>query len=737
MALPSISLHQDRSIITETLSKTGVDVEVSFLPELCRDSLSNMMDEEDKDYDIVFLTGAGTSWDQKSFLLEDGYGMADYVDLTTIRLVIPKVPKLMIVVGQFGDEFAKILVEEGVCPVVFLFDDTIAEGSSTFSPFVQTLIAAIVDSMGKENLDVVARRSMEAFKSEHPACDNFVKLYIALRAIAPAGSLKLNQGACRLSERNGCAAMRTRQSARVHHNMAYDGRSEIMVSVLDAFDRRCTHTAALLHGPSGCGRTELMAQLSLWYLDREKVSHVLWCNCDEQSDMSHQVTSLETFFELAGGMMKLGIAGRPLADMRENEVLRALKSNKVIIVFDDWHALREEARMELACFFKKMPANVRLLISCRGYDHSLAVKHSMELLKKCNVEFLPVAVPNIKGGDAQRMFFLHMERCKYGDTHHPKIVYENPYLRTGQCSQLGDLDPEEFEALKDLCGSKLGQEGQAHVLATMMLASCASEASVNQCVTLYQDERCKDYGYSLDLNFDCLEDCEDERHQNVDRILWPALCVAHFFLTDRHRDILIRMMYAGIPLTADELATMSQDTPAAIEALNNMLFNFRLIWKTPMGLYYVIPAAIDVLQPLIFYFSNLRGAWAELVTAKHLKMLFISEKLDKAENSGESLFLLYQGYEVLLRKWFWDWDRGGIAPPGGFEASLDGRYSTIRGIPEHYTQTRDLLKQPHILAGKRDMQKVAAELLSGQLFAIGEYELSKKIMRWITLVSKK
>ena len=33
----------------------------------------------------------------------------------------------------------------------------------------------------------------------------------------------------------------------------------------------------------------------------------------------------------------------------------------------------------------------------------------------------------------------------------------------------------------------------------------------------------------------------------------------------RHRDILIRMMYAGIPLTADELATMSQDTPAAIE----------------------------------------------------------------------------------------------------------------------------------------------------------------------------
>ena len=53
-------------------------------------------------------------------------------------------------------------------------------------------------------------------------------------------------------------------------------------------------------------------------------------------------------------------------------------------------------------------------------------------------------------------------------------------------SQLGSLNPEEFEALKDLCGSKLGQEGQAHVLATMMLASCASEASVNECVTLYQ-----------------------------------------------------------------------------------------------------------------------------------------------------------------------------------------------------------------------------------------------------------
>eukprot|EP00960_Hanusia_phi_P064190 765722-Hanusia_phi.AAC.1 len=203
--------------------------------------------------------------------------------------------------------------------------------------------------------------------------------------------------------------------------------------------------------------------------------------------------------------VKLGIAGKPLLDMRESEVLRALRSNKVIVVFDDWQALREEARLELSCFFKKLPANWTLpyvVSQC----NSLAVRRSMDMLKKCNIEFLSVAVPNIKGSDAQRMFYLHMERCKYGESHHPEISFENPFVRTGQCrfaklfscsclpailsarsfSQLGNLSAEDFEALKAFCGSELGYEGEAHVLATMMLAACASESSVQECIMLYQ-----------------------------------------------------------------------------------------------------------------------------------------------------------------------------------------------------------------------------------------------------------
>ena len=50
------------------------------------------MDIEDKAIDVVFLCGAGTSWDNLKIIAEDGFGTADFVDLQTLPLVVPQVP---------------------------------------------------------------------------------------------------------------------------------------------------------------------------------------------------------------------------------------------------------------------------------------------------------------------------------------------------------------------------------------------------------------------------------------------------------------------------------------------------------------------------------------------------------------------------------------------------------------------------------------------------------------------
>ena len=58
------------------------------------------MDVEDRAPDVVCLCGAGTSWDNKAIITEDGFGSADFVDLQTLQLVLPRRPKLLVAVGQ-------------------------------------------------------------------------------------------------------------------------------------------------------------------------------------------------------------------------------------------------------------------------------------------------------------------------------------------------------------------------------------------------------------------------------------------------------------------------------------------------------------------------------------------------------------------------------------------------------------------------------------------------------------
>ena len=35
--------------------------------------------------------------------------------------------------------------------------------------------------------------------------------------------------------------------------------------------------------------------------------------------------------------------------------------------------------------------------------------------------------------------------------------------------------------------------------------------------------------------------------------------------------------------------------------------------------------------------------------------------------------VLYEAYLSLTQRWYMEWERGGMVPPGGYEACLDGR----------------------------------------------------------------
>ena len=48
----------------------------------------------------------------------------------------------------------------------------------------------------------------------------------------------------------------------------------------------------------------------LWYLDRSRLSAAIWANCDAQSDVAHYVHDLDSFYDLCGALLQLGMAGR-------------------------------------------------------------------------------------------------------------------------------------------------------------------------------------------------------------------------------------------------------------------------------------------------------------------------------------------------------------------------------------------------------------------------------------------
>jgi hypothetical protein len=273
IAFPSVSLHVDRHKIVHALSSCGADIEITHVPEFTRDAISTAMDVEDKTPDVVFLCGAGTSWDNAQLIVEDGFGTADFVDLQSLQLVIPKRPKLLVAVGAYCKEFGETAVELGVCSTVLVLDDSFPPGASDSFELLALLFKELLRANGSQDVASVVKQSIQAMEERRPgSTKKYARAYTALRAVAPVERMVCKQGSCRVKDTQGSAAIRAQQNPRVFRNRIFDGRSQVMHDMIDAMEKRCTHNRVVLYGGSGAGRSELAAQLMLWYLDRSPSS---------------------------------------------------------------------------------------------------------------------------------------------------------------------------------------------------------------------------------------------------------------------------------------------------------------------------------------------------------------------------------------------------------------------------------------------------------------------------------
>ena len=289
--MPSISLHLDRHKIMSILSATGISVEMSSLPQFTRNGISTAFDENGGPPDVLFLCGSGTSWDADRLIVEDGFGSADFLDFADLKLVIPEQPKILIAIGAFSDRFGHSVVEEAVAPITLILDDTgigARDGYQMLALFLTELLRNHGFTSASEVKTIFDSVAVQTHSHEQSQETSLIRLYAAHAAIAPVIPLKLYAGNCRVRDSHGIASLRAKQSWRVFRQISFEGRSPIMSKIINAIEKNCTHTIVLLHGESGCGRTELAAQIMLWYLDRAKLTCALWGNCDTQSDVIHQ-----------------------------------------------------------------------------------------------------------------------------------------------------------------------------------------------------------------------------------------------------------------------------------------------------------------------------------------------------------------------------------------------------------------------------------------------------------------
>ena len=129
--------------------------------------------------------------------------------------------------------------------------------------------------------------------------------------------------------------------------------------------------------------------------------------------------------------------------------------------------------------------------------------------------------------------------------------------------------------------------------------------------------------------------------------------------------------------------------------------------------------------------------FTSLLRSKHMMLAVTVMGVDLNPDAPEgSITLLYVAYQSLVQRWYMEWERGGMMPPGAYEACLDGRHGACRHLPPHYLAVRDLLLDIALLAGRKDRQVAACEVLSNMLFAVGDYEFSKRLMAFHALLAR-
>ncbi len=265
-------------------------MEITTLPLFTRNALSTTFDENGGPPDVLVLCGSGTSWDDSHLIVEDDFGSADFVELVSLKLVIPQPPKVLVAVGAFSNRFGESAIEEAVAPIVLLLDDTglgATEGYEAVAQIFRELLKTEVLTEASQISKIFAEVKMKFWNGIQKA--DFLRLYTAHRAIAPVIPMRVLPGKCGVQDNHEIAALRAIQCFRVFRQISFEGRSPMMSQIINAIERNCTHTIVLLNGESGCGRTELAAQIMLWFLDRAKLTCGIWGNCDAQSDVVHQV----------------------------------------------------------------------------------------------------------------------------------------------------------------------------------------------------------------------------------------------------------------------------------------------------------------------------------------------------------------------------------------------------------------------------------------------------------------
>ena len=139
----------------------------------------------------------------------------------------------------------------------------------------------------------------------------------------------------------------------------------------------------------------------------------------------------------------------------------------------------------------KFPPNTRVVVTVRAPPKSTELKNSIAKLTNPLVHL----VPGVPSGIAQRMMFMHMERCRFGEQHVSDVQFQNPYHRAGQLSRFGDLEEEDVAATRHICAERIPTVEGTHVQAAMMLGACAALASFSEVLSPFENTFFVSEGY--------------------------------------------------------------------------------------------------------------------------------------------------------------------------------------------------------------------------------------------------